>query len=138
MTLAKLIPLALQSSIAILLFCIALKSSFRDITRLLDKPGLLARSFLAMNVIMPIFAVMLALAFEFNNALEIAFIALAIAPVPPILPKKELKAGGTSSYIIGLLAVTSVVSIVLVPATVELLARIFARPAHVSPETVAR
>jgi BASS family bile acid:Na+ symporter len=138
MTLAQLIPLALQSSIAILLFCIALKSSWRDISRLLDRPGLLGRSFLAMNVIMPIFAVMLAVAFKFNDALEIAFIALAIAPVPPILPKKELKAGGTSSYIIGLLAVTSLASIVLVPATVELLARIFDRPAHVSPGAVAR
>ena len=137
MTLAQLIPLALQSSIAILLFCIALKSSFRDITRLLDRPGLLGRSLLAMNVIMPLFAVMLALAFDFNQSLEFAFIALAVAPIPPILPKKELKAGGTSSYIIGLLAVTSLASIVLVPATVELLARIFARPAHVSPGTVA-
>ena len=137
MTLAQLIPLALQSSIAILLFCIALKSSFRDITRLLDRPGLLGRSFLAMNVIMPLFAVVLALAFEFNNALKVAFIALAIGPVPPILPQKELKAGGTSSYIIGLLAVTSVVSIVLVPATVELLGRVLERPAHVSPVTVA-
>jgi bile acid:Na+ symporter, BASS family len=137
MTLAQLIPLALQSSIAILLFCIALKSSFQDITRLLERPGLLARSFLAMNLIMPLFAVMLALAFDFNNALEIAFIALAIAPIPPILPKKELKAGGTSSYIIGLLSVTSLVSIVLVPATVELLGRLLDRPAHVSTGTVA-
>src|SRR4029434_8075516 len=108
MTLAQLIPLALQSSIAILLFCIAVKSSWRDIKLLLDRPGLLGRSFLAMNVIMPTFAVGLSLAFKFNNALEIAFIALAIAPIPPILPKKELKAGGTSSYIIRLLAVTSV------------------------------
>ena len=87
MTLAKLIPLALQSSIAILLFCIALKSSFRDITRLLDKPGLLGRSFLAMNVIMPLFAVMLALAFEFDNALEIAFIAWPSRPSHPSFPK---------------------------------------------------
>jgi bile acid:Na+ symporter, BASS family len=138
MTLAKLIPLALQSSIALLLFCIALKASFHDIMRLAGKPGLLVRSFLAMNVIMPLFAVMLALAFEFNDALEIAFIALAIAPIPPILPKKELKAGGTRSYILGLLAVTSLVSIILVPATVELLSRVFDRPAHVSPGTVAR
>ena len=137
MTLAQLIPLALQSSIAILLFCIALKSSIRDITVLLRRPGLLGRSLLAMNVIMPLFAVLLALAFEFNDALEIAFVALAVAPVPPILPKKELKAGGTSSYIIGLLAVTSLASIVLVPATVEILARIFARPAQVTPGTVA-
>jgi BASS family bile acid:Na+ symporter len=137
MILAQLIPLALQSSIAILLFCIALKSSFRDITRLLDRPGLLGRSLLAMNVIMPLFAVLFALAFEFHYSLKIAFIALAIAPIPPILPKKELKAGGTSSYIIGLLAVTSLASIVLVPATVELLGRILARPAHVSPATVA-
>src|SRR6185369_8629039 len=42
-----------------------------------------------------------------------------------------------SSYIMGLFVVTSLASIVLVPATVELLGRIFARPVHVSPATVA-
>lgn len=137
MTLAKLIPLALQSSIAILMFCIALDASLRDLTHLLRRPGLLVRSLLAMNVIMPLFAVLFALAFEFNQALEIAFIALAVAPIPPILPKKQLKAGGTSSYVIGLFTVASLASIILVPATVELLGRIFARPVHVSPATVA-
>src|SRR5204862_3000018 len=79
----------------------------------------------------------LVLALELNHAIGIAFIALAVAPVPPSLAKKEAKAGGAQSYIIGLLALTSVASIVLVPATVELLARLFERAVHVSPRSVA-
>src|SRR5436190_9808211 len=134
---AKLIPLAIQASMFLIMFCIALQASPRDLTQLLHRPGLLVRSLVAMNVIMPLLAVTLVLALELNHAIAIAFIALAVAPVPPILPKKEAKAGGAQSYIIGLLAVTSVASIVLVPATVDLLARLFERAVHVSPRTVA-
>lgn len=134
---AKLIPLAIQVSMFLIMFCIALQASPRDLTQLLHRPWLLVRSLVAMNVIMPLLAVTLALALELNHAIEIAFIALAVAPVPPILPKKEANAGGAQSYIIGLLAVTALLSIVLVPATIELLARLFERPVHVSPRTVA-
>lgn len=138
MTVAQLILIALQSSIALIVFSIALNARFDDITFLLRKPGLLIRSLLAMHVIMPAFAVALALAFDLHPMVEVALVATALAPVPPILPNKQLKAGGEQSYVIGLLAITALVSIVYVPAAVELLGRAFNRPVHAPVAGVAK
>jgi BASS family bile acid:Na+ symporter len=59
---------------------------------------------------------------------EVALIALALSPVPPLLPKKEIKAGGAPSYTIGLLVTTALVSIVFVPAAAAVLRKVFGRP----------
>jgi BASS family bile acid:Na+ symporter len=40
---------------------------------------------------------------------------MALSPVPPIVPNKELKAGGAPSYVIGVLVATALFSIVFVP-----------------------
>jgi BASS family bile acid:Na+ symporter len=86
------------------------------------------RSLLAMNVITPLLAVLLAVALDLNPAVEVALIALALSPVPPLLPKKEIKAGGAPSYTIGLLVTTALVSIVFVPAAAAVLRKVFGRP----------
>ena len=52
----------------------------------LRRPALLARSLLAMYVLMPIVAVALAVAFDLIPSVEIALLALAVSPVPPLLP----------------------------------------------------
>src|SRR5262245_7124008 len=47
MTLAKLIPIAIQLSMAIVIFCVAMNAHIDDVTALLRKPGLLVRSLVA-------------------------------------------------------------------------------------------
>jgi bile acid:Na+ symporter, BASS family len=42
-----------------------------------------------MFVIMPIVAVALAMAFELLRSVEIVLVALAISPIPPLLPGRE-------------------------------------------------
>jgi BASS family bile acid:Na+ symporter len=138
MTLARLIPLAIQLSIALIVFSIALHARFTDLTYLLRRPGLLARSLLAMFGVMPVLAVALAVVFDLNPLVEVALIAPALAPVPPILPKKQLKAGGAPSYAVGLLAVAGLIAIVYVPAALALLGRIFGRPVHADAAVVAK
>jgi BASS family bile acid:Na+ symporter len=98
---------------------------------------LLLRSLLAMNVIMPIVAAMLAKVFGLREAVGAALILLAVSPVPPILPTKEIKAGGRQSYVVELLATSSLVAIVFVPVAIELLGRVFGRKVHVPMGTVA-
>jgi BASS family bile acid:Na+ symporter len=85
----------------------------------------LLRSLLAMNVVMPLVAVAMALAFHLRPEVETALILLAVAPVPPILPGKEGKAGGDVSYAVGLLMISALVSIVAVPASIALIGRVF-------------
>jgi BASS family bile acid:Na+ symporter len=106
---------------------------------LFRRPGQLVRSLLAMNVIMPLFAAALAAAFDLNPAVKIALITLAVSPVPPVLPKKQMKAGGgRASYPIGLLVAAALLAIVFVPVAVELLQRAFSIPLHMSPAAIAR
>ena len=137
MNAVQLISLAIQVSMATIVFCVALNASVQDVLSLLRRPGLLARSLLAMNVIMPVIAATLAATFGFYRALEIALIALAVSPIPPVLPSKEYKAGGTASYVVGLLAISALASIVFVPVALEVLGRAFARPAHMPMGSVA-
>ena len=79
-TIEQLIPLGLQVSMGLIMFCVALRANLRNVGYLVQRPGLLVRSLLAMNVLMPVFAVALALLFEFRPALEVAFVALALEP----------------------------------------------------------
>ena len=138
MTIGQIIAIALQASIALTVFSIALNATFDDVTSLVRRPGLLARSLLAMFVIMPVLAVALAVLFDLNPVVEVALIALALAPVPPILPNKELKAGGSTSYAMALLATSALLSIAIVPAAVALLGWIFGREVHVEVPQVLK
>ncbi len=138
MTMGQAIGLGVQISMALMVFCVALGTQPRDMLDLVRRPGLLIRSLLAMYVIMPLVALALAIWFDFNPALEIALITMALAPVPPIVPGKEIKAGGNPSRIMGLLALTALASIVLIPTAVELLGRIFDRPAQISTGAIFR
>jgi BASS family bile acid:Na+ symporter len=97
----------------------------------------LLRSLLSVLVIMPIVAVALAWMFDVQRAAEITLVALAISPVPPLLLTKEAKAGGQPSYGLALMVVLSLLSIATIPATVEILQRVFARPLGASSGAIA-
>ena len=63
--------------------------------------------------------------------------ALAVSPVPPLLPKKQIKAHGEPSYAIGLLVVAAAVAVIFIPFAIELLGRFFQTPAHMSVWPIA-
>jgi len=88
-------------------------------------------------VIMPLFAVSLALLFDLPPAVKIALVALAVSPIPPILPKKELKAGGRQEYAISLLVSASVLATILLPLSMKLLGSIFGVPLQMTAGTIA-
>ena len=130
MDFATLVPLGLKISVAVMVFGLGLSSTFDDTTYLFRRPSEFVRSLLAMAIIMPLVATILAAAFDFHPAVKIALIALAISPVPPLLPKKQRKAGGRASYAVGLLVAAALISIVSVPVAVELLGRGFGTATH--------
>ena len=138
MTAAKFVILLLQASIFLTVFSLGLRATFQDAGWLLQRPRLLLRSLVAMNVIMPLFAAFLAAAFHLHPAVEAALVLLAVSPVPPILPWQQLKLGGSSAYVMGLLATTSLLAIVQVPLTIKLLAAIFKVDIGIQPASVAK
>ena len=56
MTAVQWIGLAIKASLMIIVFCVALNTKRGDLLSLLRQPGLLLRSIVAMNVIMPVIA----------------------------------------------------------------------------------
>src|SRR5262245_30675485 len=103
MDLKQIVMLALQVSILLTVFGFGLRATVDDLLYLVRRPGLFVRAILAVFVIMPIVAVLLARMFNFPTV-KIALVALAISPVPPILPTKETKAGGHAAFALGLMA----------------------------------
>lgn len=115
MTIAQLIPLAINLSMGLMVLALGLHATWADATSLLRQPGLLVRSFVSMNVVMTVLAILMALFFNLHPAVKLALVALALSPVPPILPAKQTKAGGSMSHVVGLLVAISTLSIVVVP-----------------------
>jgi bile acid:Na+ symporter, BASS family len=129
---------ALQASIFLIVFSLGLQATLSDALSLFRRPEMLLRSFLSMNVVMPLVAAILVFAFGMPPAVKIALIMLSLSPVPPILPQKQMGAGGRTAYVHGLLTAMALLSIVVVPIAVEVLGKIYGHDVHVSPLLVAK
>ncbi|TPL02538.1 Na+-dependent transporter [Mesorhizobium sp. B2-4-14] len=136
MTIASVISLALTVSLFVLVFVLGLKAKMEEVTFLFRHPGLLVRSILAMNIILLAVVVLAGQLFDLAPAIKIALITLAVSPVPPLLPNKQIGAGGTSHYAVGLLAAAAIVSIVLVPLSIETMEYVFPFELSIAPSKV--
>ena len=132
-----ILGLALKASIILTLFGFGLRATREDLLYLRRRPRLLVRSFAAMFVVMPLFAIMMTRLVSLNRAVVIALIALSISPVPPILPNKVNKSGGLATYGLGLMATAATFSIGFVPLAVYLIGKYFNRPFAMGLGTVA-
>src|SRR5882672_2243332 len=138
MTVAQWLGLALQASIMLTVLGLGLTATWEQATFLFRRPPLLLRAVLSMSVVMPIIAAIMATLFDLPREVKVALVALAVSPVPPIIQKKQITAGGRMDYVIGLLVAMSLLAIVLVPLTVVILDHVFGRSAVLTPEAVAK
>jgi BASS family bile acid:Na+ symporter len=134
----QLTGLALQASVLLTVFGFGLQATLGDVFHLTRRPLLLARSLGAMYVVMPVIAVTLARMFDLRPSVEIAMIALAISPMPPLLPGKQRKAGGDASYALGLMAIVGLVSVAVVPLGLQVLGRLSGQPFQMPAAAIAQ
>jgi bile acid:Na+ symporter, BASS family len=132
MNLTTLILLALRASIILNVFALGLHAPRQNVIYLLQRPRKLLFSLLSMFIVMPLIAVILLALFEMHPAVRIALVALAVSPIPPLLPKQEQAAGGHASYAFGLLTITALLAIVFVPLAVELFGMLYDKSTHMS------
>ena len=137
MDLHQLIAWAFQLSILAMVFAFGLGATSADVRDLVGRPGLLGRSLLAIFVIVPVVAVVLAYAFDFPHAAEVALIALAISPLPPLIPRNLIAAGRHASNPVALMVTVALLSIVIVPLLAGLIGRYLGLSFAVSPLRVA-
>jgi BASS family bile acid:Na+ symporter len=111
-----------------MVFAIGLNVSLRDLVDLLRRPGLLIRSLVSLFLVMLVAAVSVTAIANLRRPVEIVIVALALAPIPPLLPKKQTKAGGEGAYIYGLLVAAALFAIVWIPLAIAIVSRIAGAP----------
>jgi BASS family bile acid:Na+ symporter len=89
-----------------------------------------------MNVVMPLFALALAMTFDIHPAVKIALVALSVSPVPPLFSHRALKAGGRD-YTFGLLVAIAVMAIIVIPVAMEIFERLTRVPLQMPARSVA-
>jgi len=114
----------LKASIAVLIFAIGMTATTEDIVYLWRRPAQLLKSIIAMYIVMPAVAVLMARTFDLPPRTELALVVLAICAGAPLLPKKLIKLGGDPSFVFSLIVTTSLLAIVTVPASLYLLAEV--------------
>ncbi len=137
----QILKLVATTSILLLVFALGARATLADATGLVREmfrpPHLLLRALAAMYVIVPATAVGLGLMLDLPRPVHVGLLALAVSPIPPILPGKQLRSGGSPAHVFGLLVAVSLIAIVQVPLMVVLLGRIFGRETSFGPGQVA-
>jgi BASS family bile acid:Na+ symporter len=140
MDIAQLAKLALSTSIPLLVVALGMRATFADATMLFREifrpPHRLSRAVLALNVAVPVVAVVVAKLFGLPAAVKLAILAMAVSPIPPLLPRKQLKSGAHEGYVFGLLVALSLTAIVTVPVGVHVIGRLFDRDTEIGLERV--
>src|SRR5262245_47557440 len=128
MDIKQVIVLALQIAIIGTVFKFGLSSTLDDVLYVWRRPSLLVRSFLPVLVIMPVLVVAVVKAFDLRTDVEVVLVALSLSPVPPLLPRKVNKAGGSASFGLGLMLWLAVGAIVAIPLSIRGLDLVSERP----------
>jgi BASS family bile acid:Na+ symporter len=137
MTVQQWLGLGLQASIMLTVLGFGLTATWSQATFLFRNPTLLVRAVLSMSVVMPVVVAILVAWVDFRYPVALALVALAVSPVPPIVQKKELTAGGRMDYVVGLMVAMSVLAIVLVPLSLTILDRVFDKHGVVTVGAIA-
>jgi BASS family bile acid:Na+ symporter len=138
MSLEAIVALALPVSIWLVVLSLGAKMSFADAIFLIRRPGPLFRALIAIFVVVPAFALFISSVFSLSPAIKFALVALAVSPIPPVLPLKQMKLGAREDYVIGLLVAASIVSLVATPLLVDWASSLLGAKAAISPGATGR
>lgn len=138
MTFAEAVKMLLMLGIFLTVFALALRARPSDILHLVRDWKLGLGAFAAMYVIVPLVAILIAASFDLKAPVKIAIVALAFSPVPPLLPRKQLKAGGGASYVTSLLVLASLASLAVTPLGLHFASWLFSVELEISSWAIAR
>ena len=135
--LKQILPLLLTLSLAGLVMTVGLKSGHGDLIYVLRRPSLLLKAILAVEVIPPLAAAALVWMLPLEPAVKAGIMLMAISPVPPLVPGKQLKIGGRKEYAYGVYVAMALLTIVAVPLVFDLAARLFGHERTLPIRTIA-
>jgi BASS family bile acid:Na+ symporter len=136
--LQTLVPILLTLSLAGLVMAVGLNASRHDLLYVLTRPKLLQRAVLAVLIIPPLVAGLLAAVAPLDPIARAGIMLMAVSPVPPLVPGKELGVGGRKNYAYGLYVAMALLTIISVPLAMAVAATLFGRQDFVSISSIAQ
>ncbi len=133
-----LIPLVVTVSLAALVVAVGLDAELDDLLHLFRRPAQLLKAVLAVNVIVPLAAMVLVSLFPLTPIARAGVLLMAVSPAPPLVPGKELKVGAAKAHAYGLYTALIVLSVLIVPLTVGVIGRIYGVEVRLPLIVVAR
>lgn len=116
-----LVPLLVQVSLILLVTAVGLQGRWRDLTLCIREPRLLLRALVAVNVVVPLVAVLCALVLPVAPMIKAGIVLMAVSPMAPFVPGKMLKAGAENTYVVGLYVALILAAVIVVPLTVAII-----------------
>ncbi len=78
-----------------------------------------------MNVLVPVAAMLLVGLFPLDPAVKAGILMMAVSPLPPFIPGKQMSIGAEKCYAYGLYTALILLAVVIVPVTVAVLGQIY-------------
>lgn len=116
-----LVPLFVQISLTLIVGSVGLRCEWRDLTTALSQPRRLLRGIVAINVFVPLAALLIALVLPMDQPVKQGIVIMAVSPLAPLIPGRLLKAGAHPSVAVGMFVCLLLLAVVIVPLSVALL-----------------
>lgn len=134
----ELVPLVAQGALCLIIASIGLQARWRDVLAAMRNTDLVLKGLLAVNIIVPIAALIICSVLPINPAVRTGIVIMAVSPMAPLVQMKMWKGGLDVSAAIGLYVALIVSAIIFVPATVALLSALYPTEASISVAAVAK
>lgn len=137
MDIKMLVELVIQLSLLLLVLAVGMRSTWSDLLYVFRQPRNLFRGLIAVNVIVPLTAVILGGLFPLALEAKAGLILMAVSPLAPFATGKMLKSSADRSFDVGLYAALILAAVIIVPLTVALLNLFYGRHANISVAEIA-
>lgn len=134
----ELVPIVAQGALCLIIASIGLQARHRDVLAAMRNTDLVLKGLLAVNVIVPIAALVITSILPIHPLVRIGIVIMAVSPMAPLVQMKMWKGGLDTSAAIGLYVALILSAIIFVPATVALLSALYPTQASISVAAVAK
>jgi bile acid:Na+ symporter, BASS family len=124
---ASILKLIIVSSVVLIVVSIGMNVRPGTALAFLKSPIPVSKAMLAMFVAMPLFTLLITWWLPLENSARIALLALSVSPMPPLLPRKEVKLGADMEYAIGIQVAAMITALVAAPLFVWIFGQVFGR-----------
>ena len=134
----QLVGLLVQGSMFLMIMAVAMQCQWREVAEQLRRPTFLLRALVAVNVVVPVTAVLLALAMGLPQPIAAGMLLMAVSPLAPLVPGNALKTGAARAYILAVYLLLVILAIPIVPITISIIDAIFDAEVHIPAATLAK